>query len=203
MNTGADHVEGGPLFTVSVAASLTGMHAQTLRQYDRLGLVTPHRTKGRGRRYSQEDVERLREIQRLSKEEGVNLAGVKLVLALKDRLRDLQAEMEDLQEAFLAAGGPTRGVYTADPTGRVTLRPNRRAPFGEPSKSAAGRPRANTEAGVGTDSLKAGSSRKGLVPRRPYYWWYMRHAGFLPPVEKTGGDDNNGPDPQKGKKPDT
>ena len=63
-------------FVISVAAQLAGMHPQTLRQYDRIGLVTPLRTKGRGRRYTRRDVERLKEIQRLSQEEGINLAGI-------------------------------------------------------------------------------------------------------------------------------
>lgn len=69
-------------FVISVAAQLAGMHAQTLRNYDRLGLVTPMRTSGGGRRYSQEDVNLLRTIQRLSQKEGVNLAGIKEILEL-------------------------------------------------------------------------------------------------------------------------
>ena len=62
-------------FVISVAAELAGMHPQTLRQYDRLGLVIPARTKGRGRRYTKRDVQRLRDVQRMSQEEGINLAG--------------------------------------------------------------------------------------------------------------------------------
>src|SRR5659263_393544 len=72
-----------PVFVISVAAGLAGMHPQTLRQYDRLGLVTPGRSAGRGRRYSPRDVERLREVQRLSQEEGINLVGVKRIIALE------------------------------------------------------------------------------------------------------------------------
>ena len=68
------------LYTVSVAAQLVGMHAQTLRQYDRLGLVSPRRTSGRGRRYTAGDVQKLREVQRLSQDEGINLAGVQLAM---------------------------------------------------------------------------------------------------------------------------
>ena len=64
-----------PVFVISVAAQLAGMHAQTLRQYDRLGLVSPSRTRGGGRRYSARDVTLLREVQRLSQDEGVSLAG--------------------------------------------------------------------------------------------------------------------------------
>ncbi|WP_304051100.1 heat shock protein transcriptional repressor HspR, partial [Jatrophihabitans endophyticus] len=71
--------EDAPVFVISVAAELAGMHAQTLRQYDRLGLVTPGRTVGGGRRYSARDVALLREVQRLSQDEGVNLAGIKRI----------------------------------------------------------------------------------------------------------------------------
>ena len=71
--------ERAPVFVISVAAELSGMHPQTLRQYDRLGLVSPQRTTGRGRRYSARDVANLREVQRLSQEEGINLAGIKRI----------------------------------------------------------------------------------------------------------------------------
>jgi len=91
-------------FLISVAAELAGMHAQTLRTYDRLGLVTPRRTSGGGRRYSQHDVELLREVQRLSQNEGVNLAGIKRIIeltnqveALQSRLRELADEVEQLR----------------------------------------------------------------------------------------------------------
>ena len=67
---------GHPVYMISVAAELAGMHPQTLRGYDRLGLVSPGRSPGRGRRYSERDVEKLREVQRLSQVEGVNLAGM-------------------------------------------------------------------------------------------------------------------------------
>ena len=83
-------------FLISVAAELAGMHAQTLRTYDRLGLVTPERTSGGGRRYSQSDVERLREIQRLSQDEGVNLAGIKRIIELSDEVAAPHREVEGL-----------------------------------------------------------------------------------------------------------
>src|ERR1044071_4457447 len=78
---------------ISVAARLAGMHPQTLRQYDRLGLVQPGRTSGGGRRYSARDVAVLREVQRLSQEEGVNLAGIKRIIELEQRVADLEAEL--------------------------------------------------------------------------------------------------------------
>src|SRR5690606_33025993 len=71
---------------VSQAARLAGMHPQTLRQYDRLGLVTPRRTAGRGRRYSQRDVSRLLEVQRLAQVEGINLAGIRRILARRGQV---------------------------------------------------------------------------------------------------------------------
>ena len=112
------------MFVISVAAQLAGMHAQTLRQYDRLGLVTPGRTGGGGRRYSARDVALLREVQRLSQEDGVNLAGVKriieleaLVDALRQRVAELAAEL-DHARAELAARNPTTAAL-------VVWKPNR------------------------------------------------------------------------------
>ena len=78
-------------FLISVAAELAGMHAQTLRTYDRLGLVSPQRTSGGGRRYSQHDVELLRQVQRLSQDEGVNLAGIKRIIELTNQVEALRA----------------------------------------------------------------------------------------------------------------
>lgn len=86
-----------PVFVISVAAELSGMHPQTLRQYDRLGLVSPGRTGGGGRRYSARDVALLREVQRLSQEEGVNLAGVKRVIDLAQEADELRLQVEALQ----------------------------------------------------------------------------------------------------------
>jgi MerR family transcriptional regulator, heat shock protein HspR len=85
-------------FLISVAAELAGMHAQTLRTYDRLGLVSPRRTSGGGRRYSQHDVDLLREVQRLSQDEGVNLAGIKRIIELTNQVEALQARVKELTE---------------------------------------------------------------------------------------------------------
>ena len=87
---------------ISVAARLAGMHPQTLRQYDRLGLVQPGRAGGGGRRYSERDVALLREVQRLSQEDGVNLAGIKRIIGLEHLVGDLQQQVIE-QEAALAA----------------------------------------------------------------------------------------------------
>ena len=86
-----------PVYVISVAAELAGMHPQTLRGYDRIGLVSPRRTSGRGRRYSASDVEKLREVQRLSQVEGVNLAGIKRIIDLQNQVDALRARVAELQ----------------------------------------------------------------------------------------------------------
>jgi MerR family transcriptional regulator/heat shock protein HspR len=91
-----DVPDDAPVFVISVAAQLAGMHAQTLRQYDRLGLVTPGRTGGGGRRYSARDVALLREVQRLSQVDGVNLAGIKRIIELESQVDALQAKVAEL-----------------------------------------------------------------------------------------------------------
>ncbi len=125
---------------ISVAARLAGMHPQTLRQYDRLGLVQPGRAAGGGRRYSTRDVAMLREIQRLSQEDGVNLAGIKriieleqLVVELQHRIMELESDLSEAQhriaqyEALTGYGRrdlvPTRETSTA----LVVWRPRRSA----------------------------------------------------------------------------
>ncbi|KZS81164.1 MerR family transcriptional regulator [Mycobacterium kansasii] len=85
-------------FLISVAAELAGMHAQTLRTYDRLGLVSPWRTSGGGRRYSERDVDLLRQVQHLSQEEGVNLAGIKRIIELTNQVEALQARLKEMAE---------------------------------------------------------------------------------------------------------
>ena len=86
-----------PRYMISVAAELVGMHPQTLRMYESRGLVRPSRTPGGTRLYSDVDVERLRLIQRLTGELGLNLAGVEHVLRLEDELRRLRARMDRLE----------------------------------------------------------------------------------------------------------
>src|SRR5215218_3678589 len=93
---GRSFAEEAPVFVISVAAQLAGMHPQTLRQYDRLGLVQPGRSAGGGRRYSHRDVVLLREIARLSQEEGVNLAGIKRIIELESQVEALQAKVGEL-----------------------------------------------------------------------------------------------------------
>jgi len=100
---GPAHDEDAPVYVISIAAELAGMHPQTLRSYDRLGLVTPGRTAGRGRRYSARDVALLREVQRLSQEEGVNLEGIRQILRLGAQVLALQAEVRQLREELAVA----------------------------------------------------------------------------------------------------
>ena len=90
-------------FLISVAAELAGMHAQTLRTYDRLGLVSPRRSSGGGRRYSQRDVDLLREVQRLSQDEGVNLAGIKRIIELTNQVEALQARVQELTDELVTS----------------------------------------------------------------------------------------------------
>lgn len=94
----ADLSEQTPVFVISVAAQLTGMHAQTLRTYDRLGLVSPGRTPGGGRRYSARDIVLLQAVARLSHEEGINLAGIKRIIELEAAVTKLQDQVERLAE---------------------------------------------------------------------------------------------------------
>lgn len=92
-----------PVFVISIAAELAGLHAQTLRSYDRLGLVSPGRSAGGGRRYSARDIALLREVQRLSQVEGVNLAGIKRIIELEQLVDELRAHVEELTAQLDAA----------------------------------------------------------------------------------------------------
>jgi len=96
--------DDAPVFVISVAATLAGMHPQTLRSYDRIGLVSPGRASGRGRRYSARDIALLREVQRLSQDEGINLAGVKRILELEVQVQALQDRLVELHHDLERAG---------------------------------------------------------------------------------------------------
>ena len=95
--------EETPVYVISVAAQLSGLHPQTLRQYDRLGLVSPDRTAGRGRRYSARDIELLRTVQQLSQDEGINLAGIKRIIELENQVQALRRRVTDLVEELAVA----------------------------------------------------------------------------------------------------
>ena len=99
-----------PLFAISVVARLVGLHAQTLRMYERMGLVEPARSAGNVRRYSQADVERLRQVVRMVEELGVNLAGAQVALGLLRQIEELRAELDETRAALAEAtdGRPQR-----------------------------------------------------------------------------------------------
>src|SRR5579871_3775517 len=103
-----------PIYMISVAADLVGMHPQTLRMYEQKGLVRPKRTPGGTRLYSEADVERLRIVQRLTTELGLNLAGVELVLRLEDELRKAHAQIEQLQRRLLTEVQNVHKQYRRD-----------------------------------------------------------------------------------------
>ena len=112
--------ENSPVFVISTAAELAGMHPQTLRQYDRIGLVRPGRTLGKSRRYSMRDVAKLREIAHLSGE-GVSLEGIRRILSLEDEVNRLRSRVGEL-ETMLAdemLNRPGRRVFAAGPAGDV------------------------------------------------------------------------------------
>ena len=131
------------VFVISVAAELAGMHAQTLRQYDRLGLVTPSRTRGGGRRYSARDVQLLREVQRLSQEEGVSLSGIARILELENHVDALRSRVTELTrevERLRAEAGHGSRIFSVGPGGeifasRLGERPRRRPGGGSASQA--------------------------------------------------------------------
>ncbi|QCU77304.1 MerR family transcriptional regulator [Citricoccus sp. SGAir0253] len=133
-----------PVYVISVAAELADMHPQTLRQYDRLGLVVPQRQGGRQRRYSRQDVHRLRTIQQLSRE-GVSLEGIRRIVQLEGEVEQLQrtvAELAGQIQAFQAFARYPR-VFAAGAQGDVTTTfdagPDAEHP-GQPGTRRAGRP---------------------------------------------------------------
>lgn len=109
-----------PVFAIAAAAELAEMHPQTLRQYDRIGLVVPQRTRGNTRRYSLHDVQRLREVAKLSAE-GLSLEGIRRVLELEDRVRELEGQVRDLERALSEEmlKRPERRVFAAGAGGEV------------------------------------------------------------------------------------
>jgi MerR family transcriptional regulator/heat shock protein HspR len=112
--------EFSPVFAIAVAAELAAMHPQTLRQYDRLGLVSPTRTAGKSRRYSMRDVVQLREIARLGAE-GLNLEGIRRMLELENQVAALQARVRELEAALAdeLLNRPGRRVFAAGESGDV------------------------------------------------------------------------------------
>ena len=126
----SDAAQPKAMYVISVAAELSGMHAQTLRTYDRMGLVSPARTSGGGRRYSESDIELLRKIQTLSQDDGVNLAGIKSIIELtaeRDRLAAKRDELQAEVERLRSQARPSRGelVHVPRSTSVVMWTPRR------------------------------------------------------------------------------
>lgn len=91
--------EDEPCFVISVAAKMVDLHPQTLRYYEKAGLIKPHRTSGRVRLYSRRDIRKLRKVTRLTDDLGVNLAGVEVILNMSERIRELQSKLEEARRA--------------------------------------------------------------------------------------------------------
>ena len=101
----ADYLEPDePCFGISVAARIIRVHAQTLRYYERAGLIRPSRTNGRNRLYSQSDIERLRQIKRLTEDLGLNLAGVEVILRMADRMAEMEKTIEVMRRRMEGTG---------------------------------------------------------------------------------------------------
>ena len=152
MSTPYDVSDDMPLYVISVAAELSNMHPQTLRHYERIGLVSPGRSAGRGRRYSMRDILALREIQRLSQEERVNLSGIKLILDQHRELEqarrliaELHAEVAQLRvelESTRAVAARLAGLRRTGSDNRSGLVPVResRVPVWEPTTGPSSEP---------------------------------------------------------------
>lgn len=116
-----------PMFAIAVAAELALMHPQTLRQYDRMGLVVPRRTGGQSRRYTMRNVAQLREISRLSNE-GVSLEGIRRILELENQNAELQKRVRELEQTLAneLMSRPGARVFAAGDAGIETLAPGQR-----------------------------------------------------------------------------
>ena len=114
------HSYDEPVYLISVVANMLKIHPQTLRQYERDGLIEPARTQGRMRLYSQRDIDRMKMILRLTRDMGVNLAGVDVILRLKEQMEKMEQEIEYLREELRKAN--RNGVV---PAGKAVIRKSR------------------------------------------------------------------------------
>ena len=149
----ADDAAERAVYVVSVAAELAGMHPQTLRQYDRLGLVSPARTSGRGRRYSHRDVERLRRIQSLS-QEGINLEGIRRILDLETRVEELETDNARMRSREAVV----QRIFAAAADGEVQVV--------APGRQGRGPAERRPEPGGGRAASTARTASTALVPLR-------------------------------------
>ena len=117
------------LYIISVAAELAGVHPQTLRIYERKGLLNPARTAGNTRRYSDRDIDRLRAIQKLTQEHGINLAGVKMIVELENEMDRLRRRMERMVRELEATRSRLEREAAREPSDLVPYRPQVRLPW--------------------------------------------------------------------------
>ena len=153
-----------PIFTVGQAAELANIHPQTLRQYDRLGLVRPQRTDGGARRYCLRDIARLTRAQRLSQDEGINLSGIARILALEEENRQLRREVKRMQtgdQESVFAAGRDGNIVEVQRSNRARLWRNaiRRETRELPGRDTA----ADTAAGATGDSNSTPADFKSMV----------------------------------------
>jgi MerR family transcriptional regulator/heat shock protein HspR len=148
--------EEEPCYVISVAARMVGLHAQSLRHYERVGLVRPSRSQGRVRLYSQADVARLRQIQRLIQDLGVNLAGAEVIIRMNERIRLMEAEMERLRQEL--QGYRDRVLPAVRREAMKAVSSSRRWQFGVSPSLSRGRRRRRTPA-VGASFLRPTKTR--------------------------------------------
>ncbi|MFA4835130.1 MAG: MerR family transcriptional regulator [Dehalococcoidia bacterium] len=99
--------EQEPCYVISIAARMIGVHAQTLRYYERAGMIEPGRSQGNQRLYSERDIERLRRIKTLVDDMGINLAGVEIIFRLTERIEEMEGEIEELRTEIIRLAGNT------------------------------------------------------------------------------------------------
>jgi len=171
--------DDSPVYVISVAAQLSGLHPQTLRAYDRMGLVSPGRAAGRGRRYSLRDILVLREVQRLSQEEGINLSGIKRILALETedrrsrlRLAEIQAEIARLRaelESTRAVAARLAGLLRNRSGGGALVPVRAHGGTGtprpaEPGRRPPGPPSPSAPAAASGTAAAGGTAMRGPAP---------------------------------------
>ena len=159
--------EDAPIFAVTLAAELAGMHPQTLRQYDRLGLVVPARTQGGSRRYSLRHVQQLREVARMSAD-GMGLPAIARILELEDRVRELHVRVRDLEERMRTEleRRPGARVFAAASTGAVvTIRQGTRVR--RATEVVLWHPRYSLEAGGDAEDLGEDEAGTDAAPSAP------------------------------------
>lgn len=154
-------------FVISVAAELAGMHPQTLRQYDRLGLVSPARAKGRGRRYTKRDIQRLQDVQRMSQEEGINLAGIRRILELERRVEQVEAERDALRTRLEILDARRNRVFAASVNGEVSSLRRGQRPWAQDMLPTSGELAVWSPWRAASDAYRSGSQVRAVIEAGP------------------------------------